>query len=194
MPQLPIHRSEGYWPIPLAGPIVLHCPPLMGWEEARSAGWWGSFEGWHKATPPCEERGAKHGATSTSDQTMTGEGRAGHGRQRSYLGREDQADATSGGRWGSRSGARAERSEAPKARASADRRECGLPVGDPNQRPFQRIQAHSGHRAVYVRDLDCVRPTFCGWVDSFGVQSSGRTSEIVCSMSRRRCGRCGVKR
>ena len=35
-------------------------------EEARSAGWWGSFEGWPCATPPCEERGAQHDATSTS--------------------------------------------------------------------------------------------------------------------------------
>jgi len=55
---------------------------LRGREEARSAGWWGSFEGWRKATPPCEERGAEHGVTSTFQQTMTGEGRAGHGRQR----------------------------------------------------------------------------------------------------------------
>ncbi len=46
----------------------------------------------------------------------------------SGIGREYQADATTEGRRGSRSGAGAERSEAPEARASADRRECGLPV------------------------------------------------------------------
>jgi len=40
--------------------------PPRGREEARSAGWWGSFEGWRRATPPCEERGAEHGVTSTS--------------------------------------------------------------------------------------------------------------------------------
>ncbi len=32
--------------------------PPRGREEARSAGRWGSFEGWRTATPPCEERGA----------------------------------------------------------------------------------------------------------------------------------------
>ena len=37
------YRPEGYWPIPLGGPIALHCPPpqLRGREEARSAGRWG---------------------------------------------------------------------------------------------------------------------------------------------------------
>ncbi|NLA99647.1 MAG: hypothetical protein GX837_01570 [Methanomicrobiales archaeon] len=39
----------------------------------------------------------QHGVTSTSDQTMTGEFRAGHGRQRLQTGGEDQADATTGG-------------------------------------------------------------------------------------------------
>jgi len=79
--------------------------PPRGREEARSAGRWGSFEGWRRATPPCEERGAQHDATSTFQQTMTGEFRAGHGRLRPQTGREDQADATTGGRRGARSAA-----------------------------------------------------------------------------------------
>ena len=41
-------------------------PAPEGREEARSAGRWGPFEGWPCATPPCEERGAQHDATSTS--------------------------------------------------------------------------------------------------------------------------------
>ena len=63
----------------------------------RRPGGGGPFEGWPCATPPCEERGAEHDATSTFQQTMTGEFRAGHGRLRSRTGREDQADATTGG-------------------------------------------------------------------------------------------------
>ena len=39
-------------------PIAMHCPPPRGREEARSAGRWGSFEGWPCAIPPCEEHGA----------------------------------------------------------------------------------------------------------------------------------------
>ncbi|GEM_PF-5277279 len=86
--------------LPIHGLSPRTARPPRGREEARSAGRWGSFEGWPCATPPCEERGAKHDATSTPWQTMTGEFRAGHGRQRSQTGREDQADATSGGRRG----------------------------------------------------------------------------------------------
>jgi len=41
-----------------------------------------------------------------------------------------------------RSGAGAERSEAPEARASADRRECGLPVAGSERMVFHRIQTH----------------------------------------------------
>jgi len=71
--------------------------PPRGREEARSAGRWGSFEGWRKTTPPCEERGAAARRDEHFQQTMTGEFRAGHGRRRSHTGREDQADATTGG-------------------------------------------------------------------------------------------------
>ena len=71
--------------------------PPRGREEARSAGRWGSFEGWPCAIPPCEERGAAARRDEHFQQTMTGEFRAGHGRQRSRTGREDQADATTGG-------------------------------------------------------------------------------------------------
>jgi len=71
--------------------------PPRGREEARSAGRWRSVEGWRRATPPCEERGAAARRDEHYQQTMTGEFRAGHGRQRSHIGREDQADATTGG-------------------------------------------------------------------------------------------------
>jgi len=58
---------------------------------------------------------------------MTGEFRAGHGRQRSRTGREDQADATSEGRRGG--------TECSAGGATlADRRECGLPVEGPRLR------------------------------------------------------------
>ena len=79
-------------------PIAMHCPPPRGREEARSAGRWGSFEGWPCAIPPCEERGAAARRDEHFRQTMTGEFRAGHGRLRSHIGREGQADATTGGR------------------------------------------------------------------------------------------------
>ena len=72
--------------------------PPRGREEARSAGRWGSVEGWPCAIPPCEERGAAARRDEHFRQTMTGEFRAGHGRQRSRTGGEDQADATTGGR------------------------------------------------------------------------------------------------
>ncbi|HOB43275.1 MAG TPA: hypothetical protein PKH75_08820 [Bacillota bacterium] len=87
-------------PVSWFSPSTTYRPALPapeGREEARSAGRWGSFEGWLCATPPCEERGAQHDATSTFQQTMTGEFRAGHGRLRSREGREDQADATTKG-------------------------------------------------------------------------------------------------
>jgi len=64
---------------------------------------------------------------------------------RDYGGRKkDQVDATNEGRRGSRSVAGAERSEAPEARASADRSECGLPVegslvGDLDKRWRRRV-------------------------------------------------------
>ena len=112
--------------LPIHGLSPCTARPLRGREEARSAGWWGSFEGWRRATPPCEERGAKHDVTSTSQQTMAGEFRAGHGRLRSHAGREDQADATSGGRRGG--------TECSAGGATlADRRECGLPVEGPRK-------------------------------------------------------------
>jgi len=112
--------------LPIHGLSPCTARPPRGREEARSAGWWGSFEGWRRATPPCEERGAKHDVTSTSQQTMAGEFRAGHGRLRSHAGREDQADATSGGRRGG--------TECSAGGATlADRRECGLPVEGPRK-------------------------------------------------------------
>ena len=51
----------------------------------QTGGRWRSFEGW---------RGAKHGVTGTSRQTMTCSNLAAHGRQRSRAGGEEQADAT----------------------------------------------------------------------------------------------------
>ncbi len=112
--------------LPIHGLSPCTARPLRGREEARSAGWWGSFEGWRRAPPPCEERGAKHDVTSTSQQTMAGEFRAGHGRLRSHAGREDQADATSGGRRGG--------TECSAGGATlADLRECGLPVEGPRK-------------------------------------------------------------
>jgi len=59
-----IWSSQLFLPIHSLSPCTAR--PPRGREEARSAGWWGSFEGWPCATPPCEERGAQHDATSTS--------------------------------------------------------------------------------------------------------------------------------
>ena len=101
-------RNGGERPLPRTGrrdtclslrPGLSPCTarPPRGREEARSAGRWGSFEGWRKTTPPCEERGAAARRDEHFPQTMTGEVRAGHGRLRSRTGGEDQADATTGG-------------------------------------------------------------------------------------------------
>lgn len=51
------------WP----GPSPCTARPRGGGRRPK-AGRWGSFEGWSCATPPCEERGAKHDATSTSSR------------------------------------------------------------------------------------------------------------------------------
>ena len=101
--------------------------PRGGGRRREAPGGGGLVEGWHKATPPCEERGAAARRDEHFPQTMTGEFRAGHGRHRTLTGREDQADATTGGR---RRGTECSAGGA----TLADRREGGLPVGGPRLR------------------------------------------------------------
>ena len=136
-----MNRPEGYLPIPPAGSYRHGLPAPRGGGRRRGApGGGGPFEGWPCATPPCEERGAEHDATSTFQQTMTGEFRAGHGRLRSRTGRRDQADATTGGRRGG--------TECSAGGATlADRRECGLPVEGPDPRLFPQVGRELHHSA-----------------------------------------------
>ena len=77
-----------------------------GGGRRPKAGRWGRLRGGVRHP---SVRGARCGARRDehSQQTMIGEGRAGHGRLRSRTGREEQADATTGGsvvcRWSGQS-------------------------------------------------------------------------------------------